>query len=287
MVTTSLLLLAAIVFSVRSIGLGPLSAALLLLAVLLVPITVWLAYWAWGYFSLRYVVTRDGLEIRWAASRQVVPMESITRVTGGSPYIAGLSGFHWPGHEVGRAQVEREGGGLLDTLVYATTEPDDQVLVVTHHLAYAISPVDQSEFVEEFKRRRSLGPVQRIEQETRQPRWARLGLWHDWTALRLIAVAALLNALAFAWLVWRFPSLPDPVAIQYRFDPAIGEAVALVSRARSYVWTLPIIGLAVVVANVGLGAIVYSRARLAAVLLAFGAVLTQLALIVVIARLGT
>ncbi len=276
----------ALVYSIRSIGLGPAAAALLLAAVLLSPAVVWLVYWLWGYLSLKYSVSRDGLEIRWGATRQVVPMAAITQILTGRPYAEGLRGFRWPGHEIGRSAIETEEGRLVDTLVFATLPPDGQLLVVTPHLAYAISPAEPSRFIDEFKLRRSMGQVQSFEQETLQPRWARLKLWRDWTALRLLALALVLNAVAFAAVVWRYPSLPQELAMQFRYDAELAAAVPGTPRDLSTIWTLPGIGLAVAIGNGILGALVHSRGRLATVMLAAAAVLTQLALVIVIVRLG-
>lgn len=273
-------------YAARAIGSGPVAALIVLAAVLVLPLVAWLTYWLWGYLSLKYSVSRDGLEIRWAASRQIVPMAAITHILTGRPYARGLSGFRWPGHEVGRAACETDEGRLTETLVYATTPPEGQLLVVTPHLAYAISPANPAQFVDELKLRRAMGPVQQIDQETRQPRWARLDLWRDWTALRFLALAGLLNAIAFAVVIWRYPVLPEEVAMQFRYDPELAIAVPGAPRDLSYIWTLPGIGLAVAVGNGILGAIVHSKVRMATVILAVAAVLTQIALLIVIVRLG-
>jgi hypothetical protein len=131
-----------------------------------------------------------------------------------------------------------------------------------------------------------LGPVQQPAQGTLQPRWARLSLWQDPLASRLIAFAALLNALAFAWLIWHYPSLPDAVALQFRHEPGVGVVASGPLRPLSHVWTLPAIGLATLATNVALGSAAHPRGRLAAVLLAAGAVLVQVAIGVVIVRIG-
>lgn len=275
----------ALAATIRTLGPGPPAALLFLAAIGTVPLLAWLAYWLWGYFSLSYSLSRDALVIRWAASRQVVPMGAITHLIAGREYAAKLRGLRWPGYEVGRSTVALDDGSGRDTLVYATTPPSGQLLVVTPHLAYAISPADPAAFVEEFKVRRRLGPVQQPEQETVQPRWAQLTLWRDWLALRLVALAIGLNALAFAWLLWHYPGLPEEVALQYSFNPETGTAVAGPLRDRALAWTLPLMGLTILGTNFSLSALVHARGRVAAILLSIGAVLAQLAIGVVLLRL--
>src|SRR3989304_1455233 len=52
------------------------------------------AYWTWGCRSLRYVVDRNSLSIRWGGLRQVVPLANIERPIpageGETPQIHGV-----------------------------------------------------------------------------------------------------------------------------------------------------------------------------------------------------
>ncbi|MCE7939423.1 hypothetical protein DCC79_13060 [bacterium] len=267
-------------------GPGPRAAMLGILAAVLLPASVFVAYWAWGFFSLRYTLTRDGLTIAWAASRQIVPMEAITHILAGRPYAAPLRGFRWPGHEVGRTIIRDDNDHPQTTLVYATTEPAGQIVIVTPSLAYAISPADPVAFIDDFKMRRRLGPVQVLQQHTEQARWARSTLWRDPTGLALLAAGFLLNVLAWAWLTWKYPGLPAEVNVQFRYDPVLRSSVPEVLQPLATVWRLPQIGLAGLVANGALAALVHGRARMAALLLLLGAVLVQVGLTVVLSRLG-
>jgi hypothetical protein len=100
-----------------------------------------------------------------------------------------------------------------------------------------------------------------------------------------VALGIALNALAFACLTWIYPSLPAQVAVQFGYDPELGEAVADTLRPRAYAWTLPAIGLSILVVNSGLGALAHSRGRLASVLLAIAATLAQVAIIALLLRM--
>lgn len=274
-----------LVFGAWTSGPGPRAAVLGLLAVLLLPACVLLLYWVWGYFSLRYSLSRDSLTIAWAASRQIVPMDAITHVLAGRPYATAVRGFRWPGHIVGRTTIQDEGEPERPTLVYATAPPSRQLLIVTPSLAYAISPTDAGAFIDDFKMRRRLGPVQIAQQRTEQAFWARSTLWSDPAALWLLVAGFLLGALALAWFTWHYPELPPEVSVQFRYDPVVRAAVPEVLQPVATVWRLPLIGVAAMVFN-GLAAVlVHERARLAALLLLLGAVLVQVGLAVVLSRL--
>lgn len=280
----SLAALSGLVLAIRALGPGPRSALLGLLALAVLPLILLLVYWTWGFFSLRYRVGRDGLIIRWAASRQVVPMAEILSVEAGRPFAAPLRGLRWPGHLIGRTLVEDAAGPQV-TLAYATAPAEAQLLVVTRSLAYAISPADPAAFVAELERRRAMGPAQAWTQHTERPGWASLSLWSDPLALRALAVAVMLNALAFAFIAWQYPSLPERVVVQYRFDAALGATVRGPAQPLDTVWLLPFISLAALLLDIGLAAAVHARARLGANLLLIGATLVQIALLIVLTRL--
>ena len=274
----------AVALAARAAGMGPRAAGLGLVAGVLLPLAGVLLYWTWGFFSLRYAISRDGVVIRWAAGRQIIPMENITHVLAGRPYAVPLTGLRWPGHEVGRTVIHDDEDRPRETLVYATAPATGQLVIVTPSLAYAISPADRAAFIEDFKMRRRLGPAQRLDQHTERVRWARLGLWHDRLILYLLALGVGLYALAWAFVTWRYPSLPPELALQFRYDSVIGTAVPGRLQPLANIWRLLAIGLAALVVNSLLAAVVHRPARLGAILLVLGAVVVQAALLMVLLR---
>jgi hypothetical protein len=276
----------ALVVAAVRLGLGPPAAVLMVLDVALLPLTVRLALWWWGCLSLSYSVSRDGVVIHWGASQQVVPMDAITHVLNGRPYARRLEGLHWPGHEVGRTAVATDDEAMHDTLVFATRPPAEQLLLVTPGLAYAISPADRSAFLEEFKVRRRIGPVQRLSGGTDQAGWLRLPIWRDTPALRLVLAALVLNVFAFAWLMWHYPAIPPDIPLQYTYNATQHAAVAGPLRPKDAVWLLPVIGLVATFGNSLLAMTVHQRARVAALLLLVGSVLLQLALAVMLKQIA-
>jgi len=269
-----------------AIGSGPRAAVVLAGLLVAVPLTLRLAYWVWGLVGLRYVLGRDGLVIRWAATRQVIPMSAITHVLAGRAYDGPLAGMRWPGHEVGRTTLRDDDGATRDALVYATAPPEGQLVVLTPSLAYAISPADPQAFVEDFRMRHRLGPTQVWEQHTARAPIANLSLLADRPALALLGLAAALNLLAFLWLIWHYPDLPAQIALRYRFDPAAGLPVPGPLSPTSSAWNLPAIGLATLALNGALAAAGHARARLAALLLGAGAAAVQLVIGAILANLA-
>lgn len=269
-----------------AIGAGPRAAILLAALLVAVPLTLRLAYWVWGLASLRYVLGRDGLVIRWAATRQVIPMSAITHVLAGRPYDHPLAGMRWPGHEVGRTTLRDDDGAVRDALVYASAPPESQLVVLTPALAYAISPADPQSFVDDFRMRHRLGPTQAWEQHTARAPIASLSLLADRPALALLGLAAALNVLAFLWLTWHYPELPAQVALRLRFDPAAGRPVPGPLSPTASAWNLPLIGLATIALNGVLAAAGHARARLAALLLGAGAAAVQVVIGAILANLA-
>lgn len=279
-------LCALLALGARALGPGPRAAVVAAVLLVVLPLTLALGYWLVGLLTLRYALGRDGLIIRWAATRQVVPMSAITHVLAGRPYDAPLRGLRWPGHEVGRTALVDDQGERRDALIYATAPPEGQLVVVTPSLAYAISPADPQAFVDDFRLRHRLGPTAVWEQHTEHAPLARLSLAGDRTALALFGLAAGLNVLAFLWLTWHYPALPDQVALRFRYDPVLGTSVAGPLSPTSSAWNLPIIGLGALVLNGTLAAAGHARARLVALLLGAGAALVQVAIGLILANLG-
>ncbi len=266
-------------------GIGPRTVGWGAAAVALAAVALQLAYWTYGQFNLRYALSRDALVIRWAATRQVIPMAAITHVVKGRPYLEPLTGPRRLGFEVGHTRVLDDAGEPRPTLVYATVPPDRQVLIMTTGLAYAISPADATAFADDFVQRRRLGPRQALEERTFPAPWARLSVWRDPLALQLLGLAGALLAFAFGWLAWHYPELPATVSLRFVHDAAAAAAVPGPGGPKSGAWRLPTVGLLALVANLAVAAAAHERGlAVAARLLLAGAVVVELALGIVLLR---
>lgn len=244
---------------------------LAMLIVLSLPLLALLGYWLYGFFRLRYLLDRNGLTIVWAATRRIIPMRHITQVVWGERVEEEMEirGGSWPGCYVGYGDLS----GIGETFFCATRPLLDQLLLVTPTRAYAISPDDLNSFLADLELRHLLGPLKSLTEETCRARWMTLPVWTDRAAHLFLALGAVVNAALFAYVCWRYPTLPSLLPLH--FD-ALGHPDRIGLRAE--VFSLPAIGLVTLVANSALGLFLHERERLAATLLFAAALVAQILL---------
>ncbi len=255
---------AALAVSIARLGVSPLAFLAGLVLLLSLPALGVLAYWLWGALSLRYAMDRNALTVRWAATTHVIPMPNITAIEDGADfYVERVQGYHWPGLLVGLGQVDRLGSAV----VCATRPLPEQLMIVTHRGAYAISPANRAAFIEELGTRQRLGPTEVVAETAWQPRWMRLPIWRDRLAYALFGAAALLSLLLWAWVCLVYGGLPATIAIR---------GVDLAPLARSIAVWLPLAGALALAVNAGLALVVHRRERFAAYLSLGGAIAVQI-----------
>jgi hypothetical protein len=221
-----------------------------LLVTLSLPLLAFLGYLVCGLFNLHYQLHRDALTIVWGATQQIIPMGSIREVVRGEDWGEEIKvrGVSWPGHLVGRGQIE----GIGRILFYATEPLARQLLVVTPTRAYGISPADPDGFLDAFEIRQHMGPIRLLPYEHRQPGFLNWPIWRDRLAYLLLALGIGANLILFAYLCWRYPAW-----------------------GRTEIFKLPAIGLIAQMANSSLGIFIHSRQRVGAYLLWGAAVVVQ------------
>jgi hypothetical protein len=243
---------------------------LVVLALGTLPVIALIVYWLMGLNRSVYWLDRNSLTIRWGAVRQIIPMASIQRVLHGSEvagHIRRFRGGRWPGYWAGQAEVQ----DLGPTLFYAAGGLDQQLIVVTPGVAYAITPADMAGFVEAFEQRKKMGPTQEVAQVSARPEIFDWSLWSDRLALGLLGAAGLACLLLIGYTFLRFPDLAPRVALHF-------DATGAPDRFgnRSQVFLLPVIGLMSLGANLVVGLPVYLRDRVGAYLLWGGALAVQI-----------
>jgi len=251
---------ALLVWIATQLPVSGLTFVLVALVLATLPVIALLAYWLVGLNRSVYWLDRNGLTIRWGAVQQIIPMTSIRQVLHGSE-IAGkihhFRGGRWPGHWVGQAQVDDWG----TTLFYAAGGLDQQLVIVTPGLAYAISPVDMAGFIVAFEQRQKMGATQEVAQVSIRPEIFDWPLWSDRLALGLVGAAGIACLLLFGYTCLRFPDLAPRVALHF-------DATGLPDRfgSRRQVYLLPIIGLMSLGVDLVLGLPIYLRDRIGAYL---------------------
>jgi hypothetical protein len=226
-------------------------------------------YWLYGLLWSSFHLDRNALVIRWGATAQVVPMASITGVLSGQEAkgITYFRGARWPGLRMGYGEIEEIG----PTLFFATGSLQRQVILTTDTLAYALSPDDPESFIEVTRQRLGMGSTQSVEQASRQPEFLSWSFWGDRLGLALLLGALALLLLLFGYISARYGSLAELQPLH--FDAA-GQPDRWGTRVQ--VFTLPFIGLLALIANAGLGFLLYERERTASYLLWCGAIGVQL-----------
>lgn len=243
------------------------SCLLGLMGLLTLPLLAALGYGLYGLLNLTYDVNRNRVLIRWAASEQVIPLERITRIVEGNQLDSvRWRGVKWPGYAIGRGEAE----GWGPFLSFATEPLEHQLLLVTPSLSYFISPLDRDGFLTALEVRRQMGALESVVQEVRHAPFLTWPLWRDRTLWWMTLAGVLANGALFAYLCWRYTSLP--FFLPLHFDP-LGHADRVGTRAELF--RLPLIGLLALLVNGVLGGVLHPRHRLAGYLLLGGAIVVQ------------
>jgi hypothetical protein len=212
-----------------------------------------IVYQVYGLVSLKYLLGRDSITILWARRQEIIPLAAIESITplGEQGGAVASRGFRYPGYNIGKG---RDGEGR-ELLAYSNGHLADELLIATSTVSYLISPAKPTGFLSAVRARKRLGPARKLEQERMEGGLAGLPVWRDWTALALVFSAAVANAGLFAYIAFRYPSLPEIVPLL-----SVAGQVTLIG-SREELFELPLIGLAVVVANSALGFVLHRQER--------------------------
>jgi hypothetical protein len=218
---------------------------------------------------LRYRLSRDSLTIHWASRRIVVPLPDIKEVVEGEARpIRWKGGIHWFAYHVGQGEVE----GLGPTRFYCThLSPRYLRYLVTPRETYAISVKDPRRFALSFQMCRKLGPLRKVSLEETEGPLAGLPVWKDRWALGVFLLALALNLGLFAYLSYRYPSLPAFLPLHFA---ASGEVDRIGIKLEMF--KLPGIALVVLGGNSLLGLLLHLRERHLALLCLVVALLVQI-----------
>lgn len=251
------------------LGLG--AALLFILAALALVL-----YWSIAALRLCYRLDRNGLVIYWGASKLIVPIERIEKITSGDKFITQgtessgwrvFRGIGWSGLRAGQALLTD------NTLarVYTTSPLVQSTVVLTPDHTYVVSPRDPEAFVEAWRVRRPLGPTQNWREEERRAWFLDLPIWRDRVAWTLIGLGLLANLASHIYISLVYDRLPT--MLSFHFD-ALGQADRIASRIQ--ILRLPQVALLVLVLDLGLGFVLYRRWRVAAYLIWGGGLALQL-----------
>lgn len=268
----------SLLFAIRQpVGLGMFVA--LLVALICGVLGLVILVFTYGYFALRYRFERGALVIRWLGREEVVPFGRVDGIFAGNRLGQAMRvrGLNWPGYHVGVGRTRAMG---LVRYYTTTSDLDDIALIVTPAATYAVSPADASNFRRELIRRveESDGDADR---EAVQPRARSLTpQFRDVSLPLLLLVSLAIAGLSVAYIWLRWDVLPDTVPLQLAIDGTPSQV-----GPREDLFRLPGIGVAIILANLGLGLAIYARERGAARMLWAASAVVQVLVLVATARI--
>jgi hypothetical protein len=234
---------------------------------ILVALALLFAFWAYGCFSLRYVLDKTGLTIVWGPLKHFIAVERIQAfVHGRGEHRPKVRGIGWRGYHVGRGYVDEFGRVLFFSTHRA---PEELVYVQTGDTTYALSPEDPARFVAEAQRfKQSAAPE--AKPAVQRDLIAAHPIWADRVAqiLALGAIAANLTLWGFLFAI--YPDLNNEIQIEF---PPVGDITTL--QERDEIFKIPAAATAILLVNLVAGLAFEWRERAAAYLLLSGGIFFQ------------
>ena len=221
------------------------SFLLLLIFLASLPVIVHLTMRTWGAFNLEYWLDRNALRVRWAGTRQVIPLHSILRIIEGVDEMSSRpSVLDWPSPFVRIVE-----GGQGQRLVRLASVPLGQCLLIeTDDGIFAISPEDPIGFLEELQALNRLGISRTVPLVSEQPTNF-YALATESAVGRWLLLAGLIGCLAlYGYLMVRFPHLPESMIFHYNRQ-GVPDSI----RPKDALFLLPAIGLLTFLTNTAAG----------------------------------
>ncbi len=230
------------------------------------------AYWTWGCSSMRYIVDRNALSIRWGNVQQIVPLSSIEKLIPANADPVQIAGVNWTGHHVGRGDVDDVGEVLFYS---AHRNPNEVLYVVTPTETYGISVLDHVFFAQTVQSNQSRGPL--FEQRQAVRRWgiAAQSFWLDPVArvLSLVMLGAFIAVLAY--VLDMYPGLTQSVALRF---PSLGGVVRVTDK--SELLDIPRSAFGFLAVDLVLAAMLHSWERMVGYVLLLAGVAIQVMLLI-------
>jgi len=225
------------------------------------------ANWTFAVATMAYTIDDEALTITWGWRRVVIPIATIQRMIPGrnieEPRIEGLN---WWGCHVGHAEVPRVGY----TMIYSThSGPEEILYVVTSEGSYGLTVLEQAQFAREIQERALAGPPEDIPQRAVATGLGAMPFWRDRQAVIAAALSALACIALAAYVVVRYPGLPDVVQLEF---PSLGGVARFSDK--SELLRIAYLGVGILAVNTLVGVTIHARERAAGLwLLASGGML--------------
>ncbi len=219
-----------------------------LLAIGLTPVFIYQTY---ALQRARYILGRDGISIYWGLRREEIPINMVNWVGSADQNRMRLTKPLWrlPGAVLG-VQTQPDGKAVE----YLAARDTKLVMIVTPGRIYAISPLDEDQFLQTYRKLSEFGSLAPIASISEHPTALLARSWADRPARILILASAIL---ALGLILWVGLSIPAHPLTALRLNPD-GSPVELVPGIRLLL--LPVLNTFFFIADMLLGWFFYRRA---------------------------
>jgi hypothetical protein len=218
-----------------------------LLAISLTPIFIYQTY---ALQRARYILGRDGISIYWGLRREDIPINLVNWVGSADQNRMKLTKpfFRLPGAVLG-VQTQADGKAVE----YLAARDSKLVMIVTPERIYAISPANEDEFLQSYRRLTEFGSLAPIQSISDYPAALLARSWADQPARALILTSAIFAVGLILLVSLTIPSHPFTAL---RLNPD-GTPVELVPGIR--ILLLPVMNTFFFIADLLLGWFFYRR----------------------------
>lgn len=169
--------------------------------------------------NARYLLERDGIQLRWGLRQENIPMNAVLWVRPARAFKARLPLplVFWPGSVLGRRRLG--GAGEIE---YLASGMRGLVLVGTPGRVFAISPKDPAAFLAAFQRLTELGSLSPLERRSVYPSFILGRVWRQPGARFLILLGVFLSLALVTLVSLAVPGL-GTVALGFLPDGSLRE----------------------------------------------------------------
>jgi hypothetical protein len=200
----------------------------------------------------RYILARDGISLYWGLRHEEIPINKVTWVgsTDQNRMVLAKPLIRIPGAVLG---VKHQADG--QAVEFIAARDTNLVVIVTSERLFAISPADQTEFLNTYRKLSEFGSLESIQPASIYPTFLLARSWADIPARVLLILSAVL---ALSLIIWVSLSIPNHPMTALRLN-SNGSAVELVPGIRLLL--LPVLNTFFFIADLLLGLLFYRRAE--------------------------
>jgi len=186
----------------------------LVVALLLLIPFLFVAYRTFALLRAGYFMERDGLRLHWGLRSETIPMPKVEWIKPISqiPFELPLPTLSFPGAILGSVHTRDQG-----VVEFMASDTDHLVLVATPHKIFAISPMHDTEFINEFRAITEMGSLTPIEASSTLPAGFLQSVWKDRIARSLILAGMLLT---LGLLSVTSLEIPGRAQVSLGYDPS-------------------------------------------------------------------